>query len=170
MCSWLQKHIDWWLWITEQSVRTSPSHRAAHSPHVLAFLFVKVEHCHLFCCANILLTLGDVMEDEKLMTAVVLLVYALLSPRSCMMSHIWGLSLSAPAHNKKTQINNKNLIKAWMSRNVAYSWKPLVSDGKQPTLKWAPIGWPVIQWFTLGNTEWAFKGLQPPLRAPGSCL
>lgn len=57
-------------------------------PHVLVFLFVKAEHRRLFCCANILLTLGEVVEDQKLMTAVVLLVYALLSPRSCVMSHI----------------------------------------------------------------------------------
>lgn len=101
------------------------------------------------------------------MTAVVLPVYALLPARF----ESYLRLVSAPAHNeeekKRSQINNKSLIKAGFQRvaqgNVATGWKKNNLHWDQPLWVWlfdngsAP-----------GSTGWGFTGSQPPARPPGS--
>lgn len=113
MCSRLQKHIDWWVWITEQTVHISQSPQPPTSSvslclsEVFTACFVawrtwsrKGRFVLLFfmnsCCCS---------------TRLCYFIW-----KFCEMSHIQHLSLCLPADSKTPQINNKSLIK--VSKNL----------------------------------------------------
>lgn len=87
---------------------TSFSHWRPHDPELL---FVSVEHCCLFCCANILLALEGERENWWLLLFCLFMLFYLQGFVGWVISEV-GLCSSSQWRKKRTQINNKSLIKA----------------------------------------------------------
>lgn len=136
---------------------TSFSHWRPHDPELL---FVSVEHCCLFCCANILLALEGERENWSLLLFCLFMLFYLQGFVGWVISEV-GLCSSSQWRKKRTQITTKALSK-W---DCSKSHKETLPPTEKNNLHWNQPLWVL----TLGNTGWGFTGPQPPARAPGSC-